>query len=284
MKIEQRCKVHEQDRFSAYDIDIEKWVSEKPFGISGCFRLKNESQFMKASVMSHIEWLDEAVLVVQHSDDDTVTKAVAMANSMPDKIRVEVYPFDVFPIGTPGHHNSPENSVYTMMHLTNWALSRCRYSWIAKTEGDVVGLKTFAKIRQAIESNPNDFLYYGRVGLNVAMPSGNFFPREAPRNAGWDEAVFNNNPFWHCVKNDKWESLNLHQHKDKLVNMGWSFIHTKRMKKSVQKSIHETWPTLNKLNLVEALEEYNLRHGYPGPDNPLGVDELLDEKWKEWLK
>jgi hypothetical protein len=174
MKIEERCLVHEQDKYSAYDIDIERWADEKPFGISGCFRLKNETQFMEASVMSHLEWLDEAVLVVQKSDDHTVELAVDMAARHPDKIRVEVYPFDVFPIATPNHFNMPENSVRTMMHLTNWALSRCRFSWIAKIEGDVIALKTFKLIREAVEASPDVVRYYGRVGLNVAMPDGSF--------------------------------------------------------------------------------------------------------------
>lgn len=283
MKIEQRCKVYER-KFSNYDINIDEWLSDKPFGISGCFRLKNEAQFMRASILSHLEYLDEAVLVVQKSDDDTVNLAIDLAHHYPDKIRVEVYPFDVNPIASSAHFTSPENSVYTMMHLTNWAISRCRFSWIAKTEGDVIALKTFAKIRQTIESNPNDTLYYGRVGFNVAMPNGSFFPYEFPRNAGWDEAIFNNCPHWHCVRNDKWESINLHEHKDQLVNMGWSFIHTKRMKDGVRKSSVESWRSLNENAIRESLDEYNLRHGYPGDDNPTGIEALWDGKWKLWLE
>jgi hypothetical protein len=71
-----------------YEIDWDNWRDKpKPFGFSGCFRLRNESQFMETAILSHLPWLHEAVLVVQPSEDDTIEKAYRMAN---DHERIEV--------------------------------------------------------------------------------------------------------------------------------------------------------------------------------------------------
>jgi hypothetical protein len=69
------------------------------------------------------------------------------------------------------------------------------------------------------------------------------------------------------------------------ANLGWSFIHTKRMKTKARKSPSENWLSLTQDHLAEALEEYGRKHSYPGADNnPLGMEELWDGKWREWIK
>ena len=75
----------------------------KPFGFSGCFRLRNEAQFMKVAIQSHMAWLDEAVLVVQPSTDNTYHTALDMAREDP-RIKVYTYPFVPDWIDTPGFY------------------------------------------------------------------------------------------------------------------------------------------------------------------------------------
>jgi len=280
MNIAQRCTVHER-KWGDFDIDLEAWEASKPFGISGCFRLKNEEQFMEAAIMSHLPWLDEAVLIVQKSDDDTINLAhkLSMTNS---KIRYDFYPFDVARIDTDNHYNLPENSVRTMMHLTNWAISRCKYSWVAKIEGDVIGLSSFAAIRQAIEKSPEVIRYYGRIGLNVAGKDVEKVSATYPRSGGWDEAVFNNNPFWHCYRFHRWESMNLHDHNDMIENMGFSFLHVKRCKSKHLRGPYtdshgvETWVPFTRINTRGALSIFNQQQKHPGPDDPC-PDVLFEE-------
>ena len=272
MNIAQRCIVAERE-WGDFDIDLEAWEAPKPFGISGCFRLKNEERFMEAAIMSHLPSLDEAVLIVQKSDDDTINLAHQLSMKHP-KIRYDFYPFDVALIDTPEHYDLPENSVRTMMHLTNWAISRCRYSWVAKIEGDVISLSSFAAIRRAIEKEPDALRYYGRIGLNVAGREVDKVSATYPRTGGWDEAVFNNDPFWHCYRFHKWESMNLHDHNDMIENMGFSFLHVKRCKDKhlqgpyVDSHGPETWVTFNPIETRMALESFNNGQAHPGPDDP----------------
>jgi len=264
VKIEDRCR--NVQGFQEFNIDLDAWRAPKPHGISGLFRLKNEADFMVMAIESHLPFLDEAVLLIQESADNTEALAAQMREKHgSEKIRIFKYPFSVHWIGTPEHFSLPENDLHTMMHLTNYGISKCRFSWVAKIEGDVIALRTFSRLREWIDAEPAATKYYGRVGLNVAGPGGRQFPVEAPRNAGWDEAIFNNHPIWHCIRNQKWESINFHDKRDKLENNGWDFLHVKRCKPIHQRlSESETWMPLVKGHLLHALAKYEGRHPFPG--------------------
>jgi len=223
---------------------------------------------MIPSIESHLPWLDEVVLIVQKSDDATVELAYQIQQKYPTKIRIAHYPAGVVGIGTPEHFSLPENSIRTMMHLTNWSIYQCKYSWVAKIEGDVIALSTFAKIREAIDNEPDKICYYGRLGLNIAGEDYTYVFGTHPRNAGWDEGVFNNHPLWHCIRYDKWESVNMNEHRDKLINMGFSFLHVKRCKAEQERLREpEQWVAFDRENTCRVLTVYNRDHGHPGPDN-----------------
>jgi hypothetical protein len=168
------------------------------------------------------------------------------------------------------------------MHLTNWAISRCKYSWVAKIEGDVIALSTFGEIRRRIEKEPTVLRYYGRIGLNVAGRKVEKVSATYPRTGGWDEGVFNNDPFWHCYRFQKWESINLHDHNDKIENMGFSFLHVKRCKPQhlreqyVNSHGAETWVPFTRKETCKALEIFNREHKHPGSDDPC-PDVLFEE-------
>lgn len=276
MDIVERCKVHEREH-SRFDIDVNEWAAGKPHGLSGCFRLKNETQFMADAIESHLPWLDEAVLVIQPSDDATYEETFRLRDKYPEKVKVYEYPFSVHRIATPGHFNSPENSVYTMMHMSNWALSRCKYSWIAKTEGDVIAMRSFAMLREMVDNHPSEMAYYGRVGLNLCGPEARYVSVAMPRNAGWDEAVFNNDPYWHFYRYGKWESVNFHEHRHEAVCCGWSFLHTKRCKPTmVHLSEREGWIKPTARNLDGILEMYEKERPWPAHEEERAPEYLLE--------
>ena len=277
-------KVLEREH-SAFDVSIDAWKRDKPHGISGLFRLKDEGQFMEAAILSHLPWLDEAVLLVQESKDNTIDKAVDLRNRFPSKIRIECYPFNVHPIGSQGHFDSPDNSVYTMTHLTNYGISMCRYSWVAKIEGDVIALPTFQLIKDLVDMFPNELHHYGRVGLNLAGPNLDMISMTNPRNAGWDESVFNNKPDFHCVKSGKWESINMSDFRNDPGVMycpGFSFIHTKRCKVGKTPGL-EAWAPFTEENIRKVLEAYGREHPYPGGDKDYCPAFIFDGDWRKYL-
>lgn len=274
MALPKTLEVVERDHL-AYDINVAQWRDkDKPHGISGLFRLKNESEFMRWAIESHMEWLDEAVLVVQDSEDATIEIAHELTDIYGERIKVWHYPFEVTQYATPRHFSVPTNSVEHFVHLTNWGLSKCNYSWIAKIEGDVIAMPTFQVIRDIIDLDPDTPKYYGRVGFNIAGQEMDQFSYTNPRNAGWDEAVFPNDPKFHCIRDDKWESLNMRDYRHLLHNMGWSFIHVKRCKQGAVIG-SERWEGLTEDNIRASIAGYNMTSPHPGPDDPVS-DELLD--------
>jgi hypothetical protein len=261
-------------------IDYLEWNKPKPFGISGCFRLRNESQFMETAILSHLPFLDEAVLAVQPSEDDTLEIAQHLAEENP-KIRVVLYPYIVDWIDTPGFYSKDPNQPGHWVHLSNWAMAQCNYSWIAKTEGDVICLSSFERIVERIKARPNDHHYYGRVILNVAGERCNQFSCKHPRNAGWDECVVPNHPTYHFERVGKFESLYIGPER---TCMGWSGLHMKRCKKQNIERLSqiETWKAFTRESVREELKAFNQTMEYQGIDDPLGEDCLYEKEWIEW--
>lgn len=261
-----------------YDIDYETWSRPKPFGFSGCFRLRNESQFMETAIKSHLPWLDEAVLVVQPSHDNTVELAYRMAEQ-DERIKVYEYPFECDWIDTPAFYAKDPNAPGHLVHMSNWAFTKCRYSWIVKVEGDVLALSTFGDIIERVKSEPNERIYYGRVILNVAGPMCDQVSRENPRNGGWDEAVVPNHPDYYFRRISKWEVL---VYSGPAICMGWSALHMKRCKAGKDKGWNgETYIPFDRESVRRALEHHNATHPYPGSDDPLGEDCIYEKDWIE---
>lgn len=260
-----------------FSIDYDKWAEPKPFGFSGCFRLRNESQFMEKAILSHLPYLDEAVLVVQPSDDDTFEIASRLEFEYPHKIRVEFYPFVPDWIDTPGFYAKDPNAPGHLVHMSNWAFSKCNYSWIVKVEGDVICLSSFQNIIDRINTQPFKKMYYGRVILNLAGPNCDMISKENPRNGGWDEAVVPNHPDYHFERRNKWEVL---VHNGPELCMGWSGLHMKRCKVGKDKAWNgETYIPFNEPNVRHTLAEFNNRIRYVGIDDPLGEPCIYEKDW-----
>lgn len=249
-------------------------------GISGCFRLRNEAQFMETAILSHLPYLDEAVLVVQPSEDRTVEIAYELAARFPI-VRVYEYPYEVDWIDTPGFYERNPEQPGHWVHLSNWALTRCRYAWICKVEGDVIALSSLGNLVQAVWARPDVKHYYGRVILNVAGEECNEFSVKHPRNAGWDECVCPNDPQWMFTRQGKFESLYIGPER---TCYGWSGLHMKRCKgKHVQRiRSYEPWAEFTRQNVQDALANFNRGLPYEGIDNPLGEDCLYEKEWVEY--
>ena len=81
-------------------IDFERWRKPKPAGISACIRLRNESQFMAAAVRSIVDLVDEVVLCIQPSEDDTLETANKLMLKY-SKVKIYYYPLIPDWIDTP---------------------------------------------------------------------------------------------------------------------------------------------------------------------------------------
>jgi hypothetical protein len=258
-----------------YEIDWKEWQERhKPFGISGCIRVRNEAQFMKGAVLSHLPYLDEVVIVTQPSDDDTEQIANELAETF-SNINVHHYPLIVDWIDTEGFYNKDPNQPGHLVHMSNWALSKCKYSWISKSEGDVICLSSFQRIVDAVKDSPDVPHYYGRAILNLAGPDCDQLSMENPTNGGWDEAVFNNEPsIFKFIRSQKWEVVPINAPS---TCMGISMLHMKRCKADKADGWNgEHYTSLEKDKVREMIR----------PEWRGDIDELWDEIGEtiEWIK
>lgn len=268
---------------AAFDahIDFQAWRDKtKPHGISACIRVRNESQFMRAAVRSIIELVNEVVLCVQPSDDNTLEIAYDLAAEY-EKVKVFYYPLVPDWIDTPGFYQKDPDAPGHMVHMSNWALSKCSYNWILKVEGDVIALPTLKGMIDEVLAD-NKPVYYGLVILNVAGPNMDKVSWENPRNGGWDEALFPNDPDKvRFVRRSKWEVADS---RIQSICLGWALLHLKRCK--VGKDVAwngEHYIDWTPENVQAALHEYNSHNPYPASDNPYGKHVLFTDEWKKFL-
>lgn len=259
-------KVREWE-FQEFNIDLNAWKAEKPFGISGCFRVRNDHEFLREAVESHLPYLDEAVIALQPSDVETSNVVADLVADYPDKVRVVQYPVAPVFITSPEWGDVPENSIRSFVYLSNWALSQCKFSWIARIEADVICLSSFQNIVDRIKAEPDRMILYGRVILNVAGAKRDQISATVPRNGGWDECVFPNTPEYHFVRKPRYEVLLSPFDAECL---GWSALHMKRCKSDKIGWNNEEYADFDPLVVARVLKEYNAKNAYPGPDNPNG--------------
>jgi hypothetical protein len=252
----------------------------KPDGISACIRLRNESQFMRAAVRSIVDLVDEVVLVVQPGEDDTLQIDFELELQY-EKVRVCYYPLVPDWIDTPAFYSKDPDAPGHMVHMSNWALSQCRYSWILKVEGDVIALPTLKGMLQHVRANIDVPHYYGFVILNVAGSKMDQISWENPRNGGWDEAIFPNNPdIVRFHRRNKWEVA---VPTCDSTCLGWALLHMKRCKTGKDQAWNgEHYVPWNPDVVMEALKNY-AGNNYPGPDDPFGRHVLFGEEWKAYL-
>lgn len=252
----------DERRYKKFDISLAHRNREKPHGISGMMRLRNDMDFVEESIVSHLQWLEELVIILQPSEDDTEALAYLLEEKY-EKVRVAFYPFQIAwrLIDPDLFQQTPEQSVYSPIHMTNWGLSQCEYSWIAPIEGDCISLPTFAMIRDLVDLEPDRPRYFGRTCLNLAGQEQNQISHTAPHNAGWDVPVMPNNARWYSFKAEKWASYNMGEHRNEMTPMGWQFIHMQRSKKKYADGYtvaEETWVPFTAENLKGAMADYQV--------------------------
>ena len=117
------------------------WHARRKPGISVYFRVKNEGEFIRPSILSLIRFVDEVIIALQPSEDDTLEESKKIKS---DKIKIIEYPFDLLPNG-PGYNKYDPKSVHCKTYYYNWALSKTTRQWALKWDGDMVALPSIKK-------------------------------------------------------------------------------------------------------------------------------------------
>ena len=114
-------------------------TNAKREGVSAMVRVRDEESKIYYALKSIYDIFDEIVLVDNASTDRTlnIARKFKAEEDQADKIKLYSYPFKLARCGDE-HHDTPEDSIYSIAYYTNWALSQCSRRYICKWDGDMV--------------------------------------------------------------------------------------------------------------------------------------------------
>lgn len=129
----------------------------RPFGISAYMRIKNEQQFVRLCIESHLPFYDEIIAVYNDCTDNTESILLDLQRQHPTKIKVFHYLPKVYWVCTPEHKamNRTTNNVHSAANYSNFAVSKCTYSIATKLDADHLAIPH--KLRPAIEKIRTEF-------------------------------------------------------------------------------------------------------------------------------
>jgi len=126
-----------------FKINFSQLDEPRPNGVSGLMRVKNDSQFIEASVRSVIDCLDELIICYQESMDDTIEIVHKLESEFPDKIKSYFYRPMVI-----SHNLSTEqwkkcenneiDSVNLLSNYYNYTLSKSTFKYAVKIDADQI--------------------------------------------------------------------------------------------------------------------------------------------------
>lgn len=117
--------------------------------ITAMLRIRNEGEFLEASVRSISALVDKIVLVDNLSEDRTPVIIQRLLEDYPDIAEAYYYPHAVARVGTdhralsedPGAQNSPR----LLSNYYNWCLEKCKTPFVLKWDGDMIALPALAE-------------------------------------------------------------------------------------------------------------------------------------------
>ena len=151
---------------SDFFIDLTANLSkERPIGVSGLLRVKNDEDFLSACIDSCIGPLDELIIVCQPSDDRTQQIVETKRRQYPDKIRAYFYRPRVL-----SHNLSveeleyakklPSDSIHLLANYYNYTLSKASYRYAVKIDADQIYFPE--KLQRICDAYRNEQKEHGR--------------------------------------------------------------------------------------------------------------------------
>ena len=105
-------------------------------GISAYLRARNEEQFVRLAILSHLDYYDEIIACYNDCTDNTPQILHDLAEQHPDKIKVYHYLPKVHPAQSEGHAQTPDDSVHGLANYYNYALSKTTFQVAVKLDAD----------------------------------------------------------------------------------------------------------------------------------------------------
>lgn len=204
------------------------FIYNRKDGISAFMRIKNGEDYLKTSILSIIDQVDEIICVFNHSSDNTEKILLDLEKKYPIKIKVYKYIPIVFPPNSKEYLELSDKSVHSLVYYYNFALSKTTYSYCFKFDDDEIFFpNSLLKLRLEI-NNYNDYAI-GIRGINLVdikknlyLNTNNLFTN------GEDTLLFKFNQKCIFIKTNNYEKFS---HPFKILKIETIFYHTKNCKK-----------------------------------------------------
>jgi glycosyltransferase involved in cell wall biosynthesis len=188
-------------------IDIDK----REEGVSGMLRVKNGQDYLRLSVLSVINQLDELIIVFNDSNDNTENIVIELEKEYPDKIKVYKYIPIVYPPNNDKYLETHEDSYHSLAYYYNFTMSKTTKTFVMKIDDDQLYFPdTIKKMREKC----NDYNCIGNKGINLFDYQEKLYIIDKYKyTAGGDIMLFKYNPKCYFIKTNKYEVLK-HNYKE----------------------------------------------------------------------
>ena len=139
------CQYCQNEKYDSSDffVDMSFLAKERPIGVSGLLRVKNEEDFLSQCIDSCIDALDELVIAYQPSDDNTPQIIEAKRQQYPNKIKVYFYQPKVLSHNLTHEEfeyaqSLPNSSIHLLSNYYNYTLSKATYRYVVKIDADQI--------------------------------------------------------------------------------------------------------------------------------------------------
>lgn len=208
--------VGDEVKYKEFVFDYNNFVlslKNRKAGISGFYRVKNEEEFLEASVESHIPYLDEIIIVYNDCSDKTPEIAKKLQEKYPEKIKVYEYKPKIFPPLSYEHIITPANSPHSLVNYYNFALSKTTRTIAVKIDADHIAVnKKFEKVTNEIrQQNLKTMVYFYGLNIYPCEVEGQdvCINRKRPFTYGYDCGFFPVAQNTYFIHRRKFESLKL---------------------------------------------------------------------------
>ena len=119
-----------------YTVDIRSFQRRnRPLGITGIVRVRNEEEYLERIVEQCLPGLDECILCYGLCNDRTPEIAHSLGKRYPDKIKV--YPYEEYSLPIASiDHSTNKNDLHSVSNHSNYALSKATYRYGVYIDGD----------------------------------------------------------------------------------------------------------------------------------------------------
>lgn len=144
-KIECTCPLCRKGVYNSADyyVDMSFLKKERPVGVSGLLRVKNDAEFLPDCIDSCIDALDELIICYQECTDNAPEIIRQKQRQYPDKIKVYFYAPPVYCHDLTDEERAyafslPDDSVHKLCNYYNYTLSKATYRYALKIDSDQI--------------------------------------------------------------------------------------------------------------------------------------------------